>query len=124
MCLHVSKSEPTIKDEEVEVPKLPEKNNSKRVENSNASAPSSTSTPTVKTKAPPHVSIAAIVGGISTQKQRRILDRGIDVLVATPGRLWDILEDVSIYLRYSSLIRPADFETMDRMTIWQGRSRV
>ena len=124
MCLHASKSEPTIKDEEVEVPKLTEKNNGKRFENSNASAASSTSTPTVKTKAPPHVSIAAIVGGMSTQKQRRILDRGIDILVATPGRLWDILENVSICLHYSSLIRPTDFETMDRMTIWQGRSRV
>lgn len=43
---------------------------------------------------PPLVSIAAIVGGMSAQKQRRILDRGVDVLVATPGRLWDILEEV------------------------------
>ncbi|KAF8171500.1 ATP-dependent RNA helicase [Pholiota molesta] len=44
-------------------------------------------------KLPPHVSIAAIVGGMSAQKQRRVIDRGVDVLVATPGRLWDILED-------------------------------
>jgi ATP-dependent RNA helicase DDX24/MAK5 len=49
----------------------------------------------IKPKRPPLVSIAAIVGGMSTQKQRRILDRGVDILVATPGRLWDILEDVS-----------------------------
>ncbi|KAF7318870.1 hypothetical protein HMN09_00222500 [Mycena chlorophos] len=42
---------------------------------------------------PPLVSVAAIVGGMSAQKQRRILDRGVDVLVATPGRLWDIIED-------------------------------
>lgn len=46
-------------------------------------------------KAPPLVSVAAIVGGMSAQKQRRVLDRGVDVLVATPGRLWDILEEVS-----------------------------
>lgn len=44
---------------------------------------------------PPLVSVAAIVGGMSLQKQRRILDRGVDVLIATPGRLWDIMEDVS-----------------------------
>ncbi|KAJ7185672.1 ATP-dependent RNA helicase [Mycena filopes] len=44
-------------------------------------------------RAPPLVSVAAIVGGMSSQKQRRILDRGVDVLVATPGRLWDIMED-------------------------------
>ena len=43
---------------------------------------------------PPLVSIAAIVGGMSAQKQERILGRGVDVLVATPGRLWDILEGV------------------------------
>jgi len=45
-------------------------------------------------RSPPPVSVAAIVGGMSTQKQRRILERGVDVLVATPGRLWDILEGV------------------------------
>ncbi len=46
-------------------------------------------------RSPPLVSVAAIVGGMSTQKQRRILERGVDVLVATPGRLWDILEEAS-----------------------------
>ena len=45
---------------------------------------------------PPLVSVASIVGGMSAQKQRRILDRGVDVLVATPGRLWDILQEVSL----------------------------
>ena len=45
-------------------------------------------------KKPPLVSVAAIVGGMSSQKQRRILDRGVDVLVATPGRLWEMIEDV------------------------------
>jgi ATP-dependent RNA helicase DDX24/MAK5 len=45
-------------------------------------------------RAPPPVSVAAIVGGMSTHKQERILGRGVDVLVATPGRLWDILEGV------------------------------
>ncbi|KAJ7269819.1 ATP-dependent RNA helicase [Mycena rebaudengoi] len=49
-------------------------------------------TPEIRSK-PPLVSVAAIVGGMSAQKQRRILDRGVDVLVATPGRLWDIMED-------------------------------
>jgi ATP-dependent RNA helicase DDX24/MAK5 len=49
---------------------------------------------TSEPRAPPPVSVAAIVGGMSTQKQGRILERGVDVLVATPGRLWDILEGV------------------------------
>ncbi|KAI0763081.1 DEAD-domain-containing protein [Trametes elegans] len=46
-----------------------------------------------KPKHPPLVSVAAIVGGMSAQKQRRILLRGVDVLVATPGRLWDIIQE-------------------------------
>ena len=45
-------------------------------------------------KPPPLVSIAAIVGGMSPHKQKRILSRGVDVLVATPGRLWDIMQEV------------------------------
>jgi ATP-dependent RNA helicase DDX24/MAK5 len=49
-----------------------------------------------KPKGPPLVSVAAVVGGMSAQKQRRILDRGVDVLVATPGRLWDILQEVRL----------------------------
>jgi ATP-dependent RNA helicase DDX24/MAK5 len=40
------------------------------------------------------ISIAAVVGGIAPPKQRRILDRGVDILVATPGRLWDIMVEV------------------------------
>ncbi|KAG6914162.1 hypothetical protein DXG01_002006 [Tephrocybe rancida] len=44
-------------------------------------------------KPPPHISVATIVGGMSAQKQCRFLDRGVDVLVATPSRLWDIRED-------------------------------
>lgn len=48
---------------------------------------------TLRPKLPPLVSVAAIVGGMSAQKQRRVLDRGVDILVATPGRLWDIMQD-------------------------------
>ena len=46
-----------------------------------------------KSNAPP-VSVAAIVGGMSAQKQRRILSRGADILVATPGRFWDLCGEV------------------------------
>lgn len=42
----------------------------------------------------PLVSVGVLVGGMSAQKQRRILNRGVDVLIATPGRLWDTLEEV------------------------------
>jgi ATP-dependent RNA helicase DDX24/MAK5 len=58
-----------------------------------------------KVKPTPAVSVAAIVGGMSAQKQRRILARGADVLVATPGRFWDLCGEVSIlFSRQGELI--------------------
>ena len=45
-------------------------------------------------KPPPIVSIATVVGGLSSLKQKRLLTRGCDILVATPGRLWDLCEEV------------------------------
>jgi ATP-dependent RNA helicase DDX24/MAK5 len=65
----------------------PKKGKQKAINKGNEKGPS-------MPRAPPPVSVAAIVGGMSAQKQRRILERGVDVLVATPGRLWDILEGV------------------------------
>lgn len=43
---------------------------------------------------PPRISVGSVVGGLSAQKQKRILERGCDILVATPGRLWDLLKAV------------------------------
>lgn len=43
---------------------------------------------------PPRVSIAPIVGGMSAQKQERLLFQGVDIIVATPGRLWDLISEV------------------------------
>ncbi|WVW82057.1 hypothetical protein I302_104062 [Kwoniella bestiolae CBS 10118] len=47
---------------------------------------------TSKPKGPPRISIGSVVGGLSAHKQKRILDRGCDILVATPGRLWDLIK--------------------------------
>lgn len=62
---------------------------------------------------PPHVSVAAIVGGMSAQKQKRILDRGVDVLVATPGRLWDIMQDVgeTVYISHLCIYLTVAYRT-------------
>ncbi|WWC86013.1 uncharacterized protein L201_000884 [Kwoniella dendrophila CBS 6074] len=45
-----------------------------------------------KSTGPPRISIGSVVGGLSAHKQKRILDRGCDILVATPGRLWDLIK--------------------------------
>ncbi|KAJ3328508.1 ATP-dependent RNA helicase [Gonapodya sp. JEL0774] len=39
------------------------------------------------------VRVASIIGGMSVQKQRRMLSKGPDIVVATVGRLWEVMED-------------------------------
>ncbi|KAF9051432.1 P-loop containing nucleoside triphosphate hydrolase protein [Panaeolus papilionaceus] len=79
------------------------------------SEPSSSSAKPPAKKPPPHVSIAAIVGGMSSQKQRRILDRGVDILVATPGRLWDILGEDDELAQQAKELKYLVLDEADRM---------
>jgi len=37
------------------------------------------------------VRVAAIVGGLAMPKQERMLRNGPEIVVATPGRLWDVI---------------------------------
>lgn len=43
------------------------------------------------------LNIAAVVGGMAVQKQRRIIERGVDIIVATPGRLWELIQEVMLF---------------------------
>jgi len=36
--------------------------------------------------------IAVVVGGMSSQKQERVLKKCPEIVVATPGRLWDLIQ--------------------------------
>jgi ATP-dependent RNA helicase RhlE len=45
------------------------------------------------------MSVASVFGGTSLGKNRRDLDRGVDILVATPGRLIDLVEQGALDLR-------------------------
>ena len=38
--------------------------------------------------------IVPIVGGMAVQKQTRLLKRKPDIIVATPGRLWELVQTV------------------------------
>ncbi|KAG8216686.1 ATP-dependent RNA helicase [Butyriboletus roseoflavus] len=66
-------------------------------------------------RALPLVSVAVLVGGMSAQKQRRILDRGVDVLIATPGRLWDTLEEDEVLAQHVRNIKVLVLDEADRM---------
>jgi ATP-dependent RNA helicase RhlE len=44
------------------------------------------------------VSVALAIGGVPMGKQIRTLDRGVDVLVATPGRLLDLVQSRAVSL--------------------------
>jgi ATP-dependent RNA helicase RhlE len=46
-----------------------------------------------------HVSVATVFGGTSLHKNRQDVARGVDVLVATPGRLIDLVEQGALTLR-------------------------
>ena len=38
--------------------------------------------------------VCCIVGGMAAQKQERLLKKGPEIVVATPGRFWELLEQV------------------------------
>lgn len=40
------------------------------------------------------VQVVALTGGMSVEKQKRQLERGANIVVATPGRLWDLIGEV------------------------------
>jgi ATP-dependent RNA helicase RhlE len=46
-----------------------------------------------------HLSVATVFGGVPISRDQRNLSRGIDVLVATPGRLIDLVEQRSLDLK-------------------------
>ncbi|KIJ33536.1 hypothetical protein M422DRAFT_213415 [Sphaerobolus stellatus SS14] len=68
-----------------------------------------------KVNSPPPVSVAAIVGGMSAQKQRRILSRGADILVATPGRFWDLCGEDHVLTSQIRKLRFLVLDEADRM---------
>jgi ATP-dependent RNA helicase DDX24/MAK5 len=56
-----------------------------------------------------------IVGGLSAQKQNRVLRKVPHILVATPGRLWDLVSTNSDYLKLIRQVEFLVFDEADRM---------
>ena len=63
--------------------------------------------------------VVPIVGGISAQKQERLLSKCPEVVVATPGRLWDLMKDGHPHLANLSGLQFLVIDEADRM-VQQG----
>jgi phosphopantetheine adenylyltransferase len=51
-----------------------------------------------------HISVATVFGGTSINKNRQDVSRGVDVLVATPGRLLDLIDQRFLDLRQVEIL--------------------
>ncbi|XP_078483962.1 ATP-dependent RNA helicase DDX24 [Ciona intestinalis] len=56
-----------------------------------------------------------VVGGMAQQKQIRLLNKEPDVVIATPGRLWELLESGHPYLSTIHKLRYLVIDEADRM---------
>lgn len=61
------------------------------------------------------ISICVIVGGMSAEKQERLLKRRPEIVVATPGRLWDLVQEGNPHLLNLSSLRYLAIDETDRM---------
>lgn len=51
------------------------------------------------------INVALIVGGLAHEKQERILKKRPEIVVATPGRLWELINSKNIHLQDIKNIR-------------------
>ncbi|GBC06794.1 hypothetical protein RclHR1_07050002 [Rhizophagus clarus] len=61
------------------------------------------------------VKIITIVGGMATQKQQRLLSKHPNIIVATPGRLWELFSENDAYLNNLRRIKFLVLDEADRM---------
>ncbi|VDI78144.1 ATP-dependent RNA helicase DDX24/MAK5 [Mytilus galloprovincialis] len=61
------------------------------------------------------IQVATLVGGMSLQKQQRVLKRRPEILVATPGRLWELFQMGDPYLVNIDQIHSLVIDEADRM---------
>ncbi|XP_063073690.1 ATP-dependent RNA helicase DDX24 [Engraulis encrasicolus] len=58
---------------------------------------------------------AIVVGGMAPQKQTRVLSRRPEIVIATPGRLWDLIKDGHPHLTDLRHLRSLVIDEADRM---------
>uniref|UniRef100_A0A1B6F8Y5 ATP-dependent RNA helicase n=1 Tax=Cuerna arida TaxID=1464854 RepID=A0A1B6F8Y5_9HEMI len=62
------------------------------------------------------IKVLALVGGMSMQKQQRLLKRQPHIVIATPGRLWELISQGEPHLNNIEDIRYLVIDETDRMT--------
>ncbi|XP_013137843.1 PREDICTED: ATP-dependent RNA helicase DDX24, partial [Papilio polytes] len=61
------------------------------------------------------IKVATIVGGMASVKQERVLRSGPEVVVATPGRLWELITQGQPHLQQLSSVKFLAIDETDRM---------
>ncbi|XP_018335713.1 ATP-dependent RNA helicase DDX24 [Agrilus planipennis] len=61
------------------------------------------------------IKIAVVVGGMSAEKQERLLSKNPEIVVATPGRLWELIQLGNSHLSSIDKIRFLAIDETDRM---------
>lgn len=61
------------------------------------------------------INTAILVGGMSTQKQQRMLNRHPEIVIATPGRLWELIKEKHPHLSNLRQLRCLVIDEADRM---------
>ncbi|GAA5956239.1 hypothetical protein JCM10213_000983 [Rhodosporidiobolus nylandii] len=61
------------------------------------------------------VNVVALTGGMSIEKQKRQLEKGADIVVATPGRLWDLIGESDLLVREIKGMKFLVIDEADRM---------
>lgn len=61
------------------------------------------------------IRIAVIVGGMAAVKQERVLSKGPEIVIATPGRLWELIDQGNEHLSQLDTIKYLAIDETDRM---------
>ncbi|KYN21126.1 PREDICTED: ATP-dependent RNA helicase DDX24 [Trachymyrmex cornetzi] len=61
------------------------------------------------------VKIAVVLGGMAAVKQERMLNKGPEIVIATPGRLWELIQEGNSHLSQIDSIRYLAIDETDRM---------
>ncbi|XP_076230971.1 ATP-dependent RNA helicase DDX24 [Calliopsis andreniformis] len=61
------------------------------------------------------IKIAVVFGGMAAVKQERILSKGPEIVIATPGRLWELIQQGNAHLSQVDSIKYLAIDETDRM---------